>query len=288
MRIPKRYRELQETRWAFPFSWDEDGHPETWPTAFAYYYPPPGFLPIGLFEPGDGDKHSFYWPVGREEDEPLLCETYHDSQTIEPHAYNLEGLVKLKILSGWYKPDDLDYKEAVSIARQLSIKLPNPSASAAPSPFEMLELDDASPAALRTAALSAVKEQHFEQAEQYLTRALHILPEYTAALFALAVLYRRMQRLSLAVPKMLEVLSAPRCFGPGRDACLRWLQQYSDEDFPELTDGPLWRQRHALTFETGVKYNTDFLIYEDAIQDYLRSGKAIFAVRLRILVRDLM
>ncbi len=115
-----------------------------------------------------------------------------------------------------------------------------------------------------------------------------MLPEYTEVLFMLGNLYRRQRKLPDAAQKMVEALSAPLCLGKGREGVLQAVKRLHDEDYPELQSDPLWSHRHTLTFATGVKSNSDFGIYEEAILEYLHQGKGILAVRLRVLIGELM
>ena len=89
----------------------------------------------------------------------------------------------------------------------------------------------------------------------------------------LGSLYRRQKRLPEAARKMVEVLSAPICFGINRDKALLSVKRLRDEDYLELQSDPLWSQRQQLTFATGVKRNDDFNIYEEAIAEYLRQER---------------
>ena len=133
-----------------------------------------------------------------------------------------------------------------------------------------------------------MKAGELEVAAAHLEHALQALPEYTEALFMLGNLYRRQKRLLEAAQKMVEVLSAPLCFGGDREKALQSVKRLRDEDYPELRSDPLWSQRQQLTFATGVKRNDDFNIYEEAVAEYLRQGKGVLAVRLRVLVGEMM
>lgn len=127
-----------------------------------------------------------------------------------------------------------------------------------------------------------------EAAAAHLEHALQVLPEYTEALFMLGNLYRRQGRLPEAAQRMVEVLSAPLCFGGDREKALNSVKRLRDGDYPELGSDPLWLQRQRLTFTTGVKRNDDFNIYEEAVAEYLHQGKGVLAVRLRVLIGELM
>ena len=89
---------------------------------------------------------------------------------------------------------------------------------------------------------------------------------------------------------MVETLSCPLCFGATEDRrkCLQSIQRLRDADFPDLADDPLWQHRHRLTLQTGGKHSSDIAIYEEAVAEYLKQGKGVHAVRLRILIGELM
>src|ERR1700733_3825903 len=45
-------------------------------------YPPLGFYSIAEHELGNGDCFGLYWPIGREDHEPIVAETFHDEWSI--------------------------------------------------------------------------------------------------------------------------------------------------------------------------------------------------------------
>ena len=285
MRIPDRYLDL--SLFGYPLNLGDMDKPEAWPEADAY--PPPGFLPIpSLFEVGNGDVSGFYWPIGRENDEPLLCDTYHDSWSLGPQASNMEGFIKLKIAEGCSEPDDDDYQAAQELTAQLGFTLPTADGSE-PLPVELqLALDPDSPVVLKAAAQQAMKSGDLEGAAEHLRGALDRLPEFTEALILLGHLYRRQGKLPEAAQKLTEAIGTPLCFGWEREKALLSVKRLRDGDHRELAGDPLWSQRQQLTFATGVKRNDDFNIYEEAVAEYLRQGKGVLAVRLRVLVGELM
>src|SRR5262245_37502154 len=58
---------------------------------------PPGFLPWGRFEIGNGDVFGYYWPIGREGESPIVCLTYHDAWSAIPLSSSLESLIALQL-----------------------------------------------------------------------------------------------------------------------------------------------------------------------------------------------
>jgi hypothetical protein len=281
VKIPSRYRQLDLSSDPFNLSLDEDGTPTDW--GLTYRFVPHGFLDTQMFEIGNGDTTGFYWPIGKEDAEPILCDIYHDSDQIVPVASNLEGLVRLKWQEEFDDPDAV----AVDIAAVLGVSLPDEVPESL-SPDQLLELDENSPAN-RVAAIEAAENDELRIAEEHLQAALQVFSEYTLAHYHLARIYRRMPSRKLdAARAMIKALCCPLAFFNVRDRrqVLHWLQRM--DGHPELQSDPIWARRRELTFETGVKHNDDFAIYEDAIAAYLNQGKRLEAIGLRELVGALM
>src|SRR6202048_5285483 len=57
-------------------------------------YPPLGFCAIAEHQLGNGDAFGLYWPVGHEDCEPIVAETYHDEWHVEPHFSSLERFLE--------------------------------------------------------------------------------------------------------------------------------------------------------------------------------------------------
>jgi len=285
VKIPERYLNLNVA--GYPLNLGDSVKPEAWPEAGVFA--PVGFIQaFTIFDIGNGDLTGFYWPIGKESNEPLVCEFYHDDLMLQPTASNLEGFIKLKVAGGECEADSDDFVAAEEISAQLGFDLPASDANAALFPASQVLLDPSSPSILKAAAEQAMKDGELELAATHLEHALQVLPEYTEALFLLGNLYCRQRKLPEAAQKMIEVLSTPLCFGIDRQKALHSVKRLKDEDYPELSADPLWSQRHKLTFATGVKHNDDFDIYEEAVAEYLRQGKGVLAVRLRTLVGELM
>src|SRR5687768_17285823 len=47
-------------------------------------YPPSGFLAVWDADLGNGDYFGLYWPLGREQEEPMVCDMAHDSWSMIP------------------------------------------------------------------------------------------------------------------------------------------------------------------------------------------------------------
>ena len=282
MKLPNRYLKINWNSNHFNLNIDKDGQPINW--GRTYDYIPHGFLDARLFDIGNGDSTGFYWAIGRENDDPLLCDIYHDNWALAPVASNLEDLIKVN----WYDYQH-DFDGQISqIAVALDISLPDLSKDEL-STEQRLEFNPKSPYYLVIASQKAIDGNDLKAAETNLQKAIKILPEYALAHYYLAMIYRRIPSRKLdAINSMIQTLICPITFGGVslRRKVLYWLQ--SEDELNELQSNPLWVNRHKLTCYIGEKYNNDFGIYEEAIEEYLNQGQGVNAIQLRTLVRELM
>jgi tetratricopeptide (TPR) repeat protein len=263
-------------------------------------FPLPGFVPWDVLGEGSGDAVGYYWPVGKECEEPVVCQEWHDTGTVAPISSSIPACLALGMSTERWDTEELEWL-ASSLDTDLSGVAPlgeAPARSEASdwwgdySLDQLLDLDPNSPHLLMLAARRALQIGDLGESARLLPRALERLPEYTAALFLLAQVQRRQSDIRGAATAMLEVLTSPQAFlEPGWDAprakCLGWLKRMRDDVLPDCPD-PLWKARHRLTFITGVKWNDDYLIYEDAVEEYHALGWGTRAVRMRILIGELM
>jgi hypothetical protein len=281
MKLPSRHLAFDLSSWPFGCVSGEDGVVQM---PRLHGYPPFGYQPLSLFDRGNGDACGFYWPIGREEREPLLCDSSHDEYYLEPSALSLEGLVRLFVLRGVSAV--VDFEELALIADTLGVELPQ----APPQPVALHEipLTEArdSPAVWCAHAEEALKHGDLEGAERCAVQALDLFPGFTAARFVLVKTLRRGRRTQEAGREMLQTFRSSACFGAGRHECMRWLQQMPDEAVVAPED-PLWEHRRSLTLATGVKRNDDFLLYEELIAEYLVRGMGECAVALRQAVDEM-
>jgi hypothetical protein len=266
------------------FTCDHIGQVQNWPAGHGIY-PPVGYLRWGVLEVGNGDTYGYYWPVGEEDNYPIVCTTEHDDALLVPIASGLEGCLRLLNVQ---EPEIRD--EVMEVARAFDVRLTGMHATVeSDAGRDLAALDPHSPHLLLAAARESFRAGDLAITEERLKLSLDLLPEYAEASFALAQLYRRRHEMAAAAVALLDALGAPLCFGGYdlREKCLRSLQGLKDDILPERQD-VLWRERKRLTLKTNVKHNDDYLIYEDAIAAYLASGQGVRAVWLRMLVGELM
>lgn len=258
-------------------------------------YPPPGFLHWNILDIGNGDCFGYYWPIGKEDDEPIFCVTMHDSRELVPLAASLGSCLRRQWLSGWSDVDELratadEYSVPIDDLppRESDDDSTELDESDFPTDEVLYSYDPESPQLCLSAAKASIGRRDLTAATQQLTRALSRLPEYAEAWALMAQVCRQKQDLRGAAAAMMQALTAPVCFGAAdRKKLLGSLQRMNDAARPE-DDDPLWSRRSELTFAEGVKEKNDFTLFEELIAAYHERGMGIRAVRLRVLAGELM
>lgn len=293
MKMPAAYLKLMK-----PFGESADVTIRPVPD-YALVYPPVGFFRWPICSLGNGDDYGYYWPVGREDADPIVALMSHDCGTLNPISSSTEALAR-----------EGTSRELTALMSQGEGQMENSEEDEPerelPTLEDRLRLDDRSPYLLVANADVALARNDVSLAESMYLKAVELLPEYTAAHFGLAMLYRRTRRPAQAISWMLEVIRSPLSFcgasfwadtslSPDflnrtdyRRKCLMWLQQTRGEQAPEVEADPLFQARHRLTLAYGVTTNDDYHIYEDAIESYVNQGRITDAVRLTMTYGDLM
>lgn len=219
-------------------------------------YPPLGFIPFPEYQLGNGDQFGLYWPIGREDQEPIVVDAHHDEHVLVPAFSSLDTFLK-KASVGSPDDDDLAFVEPPT-----------------------LEEDPDSPLTCFEAARMGLARQEVDSALTKLERAVRILPEYGEAQASLAGQYRRLRRETEALEAALQALISPPSFGRPAIQVLRSLQKQR-ECPSHLQDDPIWLSRHDLRLQFGgTKINDDYLVLRRAIDVYLEQGKAVKAATL--------
>jgi len=221
-------------------------------------YPPLGFRPFSDCELGNGDTFGLYWPVGRENQEPIVAETWHDSWQIQPTFSSLSSFLAARARGGDEFPETPSLKE-----------------------------DAGSPRALLDAAREAIQVQSVERAVELLEDAIAVLPEYTEALSLLWAQYMRQGRAEEATAIALRAVVAPPAFGSRSVKALKWLQGQSQAT--SFAHDPIWQSRHALKLTYGgAKENGDYAVYRSAIDVYIGNSQYVQASILMQTYAQLM
>lgn len=227
-----------------------------------------GYLPLGFVifrdhQLGNGDYFGFYWPVGRENGEPIVAETDHDGGTLEPGFSSLAAFLK--------KTKDIDHEDW--------LELPT------------FEEDPDSPLNCYRKARELIAASAFNDAIMQLEKAVDALPEYTDALAALAGQYLRARRTDEACRLAMRMLISPPSFGYGGGVAniARWFSRL--ETGPEdVLDDPIWKGRAALASipSGGNKDAQSYPVLREAMDVYARRGQIIQAMTLMQTYSDFM
>ena len=263
-------------------------------------YPPFGFVAFpGLLhlDHGQGDYDGFYWPIGREDQEPLVARTAHYQFGMIPIASSWEKYQELRAWGEARYEEEKEREEFGEEARSINTE----EALA-----ERLAVDPGSPYLLTAMADVASAAGDVDRAEALYRQALDRIPEYTAARIGLALLLRRNRRGVEALGQMLKALRSPiplwGTFGFSNEALptdrvnrddyrrkfLDWIQRTKPTAAGEHADDPLYQARDRLTFATGVKENDDYKVYGELIDAYIARGEPIEAVGLAMVYNELM
>jgi hypothetical protein len=290
-------------------------------TTYSVLWPPLGFFPF--YHIGNGDAYGFYWPVGREEQPPIVAFTNHDVGSLIPVNSGIEGLLRCRLATSDERVDDEDNedddemyaedKESTDDLRDLcedyllrqNGQLPDSKMTDnVPSTDypRLFELDPNSPFLLcATADLQVASNQH-EAAEQAYLNSIARLPEYAAAHFGLASLLRRQQRAAEATVHLREVLLGSRSLigrsfwsnvalpGSFRNDCLRkslaWLQG-ANKLHPSLAEDCFVRVIDQLKLQSGLAKSTDIDILQTVVDQYAAESKFAEAARVWQLIGEM-
>ena len=250
-------------------------------------YPPIGFMPFVFGDVGNGDLYGYYWPIGREDADPIIAMSSHDVWALNPVASSIEKLAALghpdtRRLLG-YSPEEVE--EPLDIQARFSID-PN-------SPFLLVATAD-----------QEVGAGNLDVAQLRYEAAIAAMPEYTAAHYGLATIHRRRRKKCEAIGSMLDAVRCPMAFrgasfwadeylptdhvgrNDWRRKCLHWLRSSTISDAGNFADDPMFRRREKWTFQTGVSRNDDIPLYEEAIDEYLNQGKGVQAAQLAVVYAE--
>lgn len=218
-------------------------------------YPPRGFAWFYDHEVGNGDVFGLYWPIGMEDREPLVGETFHDEWAIEPAFSSLQVFLN----------------SITSVDGDEHPKWPS------------LEDDEHSPYACFAAARESIARVHVERAIALLHHAIERLPEYTAALCLLSSQCLRVGRHDDACRFAVRAVRSPPSFGRGGDLTKTWAWLSRQAHGPDdLADDPIWLRRAALAVPPsgGTKQNDVYLVLAEAAAGYAERDEIVAALSL--------
>jgi hypothetical protein len=234
--------------------------------AYDVPYPPLGFYSIAEHQLGNGDTFGLYWPIGCEDRDPIVAETYHDEWSVQPHFSSLDHF--LNASANCHTTNDDDDFDADDGENDSFIGTPT------------IECDPRSPSACLVAARAYLKSQNVSAALECLETAVSVLPEYTEAQALLCTQYRLIGKNDAALRSAIQAIISPSCFGAPPTQIANWLASQTNCS-SELASNPIWINRERLTLKFGgVKENDQYRILRDAIDIYLGNSMFVSAMTL--------
>jgi tetratricopeptide (TPR) repeat protein len=214
---------------------------------WGYPYPPTSFTPILEHQLGNGDMFGLYWPVGKEDEDPLVLEMRHDSFEMSPQFSSLDCFIAGSKSLG----DDDDFLHATQ------------------------ENDKKSPVVLLTKAKELLANGEVDLGIELLKLAINVLPEYTQALCLLALMYRRQKKDDLAMESALKAFMCSPSFGQIDQQLWQWFCKQSNAPDTVAND-PLWKHRHEISWVFGnEKKNDTYLVLQKVMDEYLSKDMII-------------
>ncbi|WES66901.1 tetratricopeptide repeat-containing protein [Superficieibacter sp. HKU1] len=215
-------------------------------------FPPCGFLPLADAALGNGDCFGLYWPLEKENNDPIVCELYHDEWLMVPAFSSVEKFRE------WLDINDGDpYENDIAIEDH----------SFAPVQFRLAkeylssgEMDDALPR-----LINATKQ----------------LPEVSEYWLTLAGQHRRRREDDAAAEAALNAWLSNWTFGMPDNKVIQMLTQAAR--LPQFRDDPVVRRVAAKEMDLnygGVKENTNYLMMQACIDDYFSQDKPRLALTL--------
>lgn len=216
-------------------------------------YFPFGFIPFSEHALGNGDYFGLYWPIGCEDQEPIVAETRHDDGSVEPMFSSLAQF--LDVVSD---NDEDAYLDSPSY-----------------------QVDPASPLAGYQEAKRLVREQEIDAATALLEAVIRRIPEYTSALGLLATQYRRQGREDDACRLAARAIVAPPSFGRPSQGLPHWLAR-QDTAPEDMADDPVWLRRADLLDipSGGTKDGGAYSALAQAIEAYIGQNRIAQALTL--------
>lgn len=246
-----------------------------------------GLAEWNVFELGNGDGCCFYWKIGAEEENPIVCALHHDDWELFPWSSSIFNFFRLiaanrietePLFSNdfWFKLDELkdllEYyhlsTEFLNIAKATTLE-------------EIIKVDNQSPVCLKYMGDLCKQKGNLDLAKDYYLNALASLPEYGHASFALGMLYRSQCQDKLAIPHFIDSVASPFYFSKEKEKTIRMLSAYKDSSLHDNKD-PIWNRRHEIQLDDGEKYPTFHKILNEIIEEYIQLKEFRRAIGLRI------
>lgn len=213
---------------------------------------PMGFYSLHVCELGNGDQFGLYWPIGREDYPPIVCETYHDEGAIVPVFSSADAFAACA------KAHDHNWFDASDRASK----------------------DPLAPHSLYEKARSLQAPDTVAESLAILESLELAFSEYGVANSLRAKIQWRLKRHEAAVQSLMAAIIAPPCFG-GADRQIVSLWKALDSAPDIIRNNPLYSRRAELDWSFGgTKTNDSYAVLLEALTYFEDIGDYVAASSL--------
>jgi len=205
-----------------------------------FAYPSLGFISFYEAELGNGDYYGLYWPYGKENEEPIVCDMYHDEWSLKPVFSSLTKFLE------WYELNDEECGDE--------------------------EIDDPDFVEVRYSSLKPKFQSEPEVAIEGLIEICEKFPENSEYWFSLASQLRRQGREEESVNAAVSSMLSNWVFTRPTEGTFRMLNTAKKKGI--LSDDPLIKRVDSFTLDFGGKKENDvYEVFTECIQEYLERGE---------------
>jgi len=211
-------------------------------------YPTLGFVPVSEAELGNGDYYGLYWPLGRENDEPIVCDMLHDEWSLKLSFSSTDKFIEYLELNDWFRGENKVFDEDF-----------------APSYYQK--------------AKGCLSKNNVEDAINYLNRAVSSFPEDCEYWFSLASQLRRIRKNEESIKAAVNAFLGNWVFSFPPQGVLRMLQSNNAKEI--LPNDPIVKRVNNLNLGFGgEKENNNYPLLKECIEEYFEQGEDIKGLSL--------
>ena len=211
-------------------------------------YPPLGFVPTSEAELGNGDYYGLYWPLGRENEEPIVCDMLHDEGSLELSFSSTNKFIEYLDLNDWFRGENEVIDE-----------------NFAPNYYQK--------------AKNFLSENNVDEAIKYLNLTVKSFPEDCEYWFSLASQLKRVGKNEDSMIAAVNAFIGNWVFNLPPQGVLRMLQNKNAKVI--LPNDPVIRLANDLSLGFGgQKENKNYPLLKECIDEYLGQEENIKGLSL--------
>lgn len=211
-------------------------------------YPSLGFVPVSEAELGNGDYYGLYWPLGKETEEPIVCDMLHDEWSLALSFSSSEKFVEYLERNDWHRGESEVQDEHFA-------------------PYYY------------STAKKCLSENSVESAIHFLNLAVESFPENCEYWYFLSSQLRRTGEHEKSIEAAINAFVSNWAFELPPQNTLRVLQNKIAHEI--LPNDPIVTRANDLTQNFGgTKENSNYPLLKEAIDEYLERGENIRGLSL--------